>query len=110
MIRGGIYDQIGGGLARYSTDNEWLVPHFEKMLYDQAQFIAVLSDAFSIFAESLVCRVIDQTLDFLQRELLSPEGGFYAALDADSEGEEGKFYVWEEGEIKEVLGPMPRWP
>lgn len=104
MIRGGIYDQIGGGLARYSTDNEWLVPHFEKMLYDQAQFISVLADAFSISKNPLYVRIIEQSLDFINRELLSPEGGFYAALDADSEGEEGKFYVWEEGEIKEVLG------
>ncbi|MBZ5858054.1 thioredoxin domain-containing protein [Flavihumibacter profundi] len=104
MIEGGIYDQIGGGLARYSTDNEWLVPHFEKMLYDQALFIAVLADAFQLTQKPVYREVIIQTMDFLQRELMSPEAAFYAALDADSEGEEGKFYVWEKGEIEEVLG------
>jgi uncharacterized protein YyaL (SSP411 family) len=104
MISGGIYDQLGGGLARYSTDAEWLVPHFEKMLYDQAQFIGVLCDAYQLTGNVEYIRVIDQTMEFLKREMMSPEFGFYAALDADSEGEEGKFYVWELGEIKKILG------
>ncbi|GAO45124.1 thioredoxin domain-containing protein [Flavihumibacter petaseus] len=104
MIRGGIYDQLGGGLARYATDNEWLIPHFEKMLYDQALFIGVLADASQVSHHSLYRETIDHTMEFVTRELLSPEGGFYAALDADSEGEEGKYYVWELGELEEVLG------
>jgi uncharacterized protein len=104
MIYGGIYDQIGGGFSRYSTDAKWLVPHFEKMLYDNALLLIVLADAYQITANENYERVIRQTIDFLERELLSPEFGFYAALDADSEGEEGKFYVWSRHEIEAVLG------
>ena len=104
MIRGGIYDQIGGGFARYSTDREWLAPHFEKMLYDNALLVSVLSEAYQITHNDLYKGAILQTIRFVQRELSSPEGGFYAALDADSEGEEGRFYVWQKGEIEEILG------
>lgn len=104
MIYGGIYDQVGGGFARYSTDASWLVPHFEKMLYDNALLVTTLSEAYQItgFKRYAVC--IDETMAFIERELLSPEGGFYAALDADSEGEEGKYYVWTKSEIEQLLG------
>ncbi|HNU15607.1 MAG TPA: thioredoxin domain-containing protein, partial [Chitinophagaceae bacterium] len=104
MIDGGIYDQVGGGFARYSTDAEWLVPHFEKMLYDNALLVAVLSEAFQLSKKERYREVIDETMAFIQRELLSPEKGFFAALDADSEGIEGKFYVWSLDEIHEILG------
>ena len=104
MIQGGMYDQLGGGFARYSTDKEWLAPHFEKMLYDNALLISTLSDAYSITKKELYKKTIEQTIDFIKRELMSKDGGFYAALDADSEGEEGKFYVWSYAHINEVLG------
>jgi len=105
MIEGGIYDQVGGGFARYSTDTEWLAPHFEKMLYDNALLISVLSEAYQLTREERYKEVIDETMEFICTEMLHlPQGGFYAALDADSEGEEGKFYVWDIKEIKELLG------
>lgn len=103
MIFGGIYDQIGGGFARYSTDNEWLVPHFEKMLYDNALLVMLLSEAYQVTHYERYKLAIRQTLEFIERELLSPEGVFYAALDADSEGEEGKYYVWQKEELDSVL-------
>ena len=105
MARGGLYDQIGGGFARYSTDDHWLVPHFEKMLYDQALLLPVYGDAWRLARKPLYRRVVLETLDFVRREMTSPEGGFYASLDADSEGHEGRFYVWTRDEIDAVLGP-----
>lgn len=104
MIDGGIYDQLGGGFARYSTDAEWLAPHFEKMLYDNALLVQVLCDAYQITGNWRYKRAIEQTLDFVKREWLSPENGFYAALDADSEGVEGKYYVWSREETDRLLG------
>jgi uncharacterized protein YyaL (SSP411 family) len=104
MITGGIYDQLGGGFARYSTDTEWLVPHFEKMLYDNALLIDVLSEAHQLTGTARYAEVIHETMDFIKRELMHAENGFYAALDADSEGEEGKFYVWQKNEVDLLLG------
>jgi uncharacterized protein YyaL (SSP411 family) len=104
MIYGGIYDQVGGGFARYATDNEWLVPHFEKMLYDNALLVQVLSEAAQLTHKPLYTETIRQTMEFIEREMLSGEGGFYSAIDADSEGEEGRFYVWDKREIDTVLG------
>lgn len=104
MLQGGIYDHLAGGLARYSTDKTWLVPHFEKMLYDNALLVSVLADAYQLTQKKHYADAICKTLDFLVGEMKHPQGGFYAALDADSEGEEGKYYVWEKQEIDDLLG------
>lgn len=100
---GGIFDQIAGGFARYSTDKEWKVPHFEKMLYDNAQLSLLYADAYKLTTDSEYLNILSKTLRFISAELTSPEGAFYTALDADSEGKEGKFYVWVKDEILTLL-------
>ena len=104
MAQGGIYDHLGGGFHRYSVDAKWLVPHFEKMLYDNAQLVRIYAYAYTITREPLFKSVVDETVAYLLREMLHREGGFYSTQDADSEGEEGKFFVWAEDEVKQVLG------
>ena len=104
MAKGGIFDQIGGGFHRYSTDTKWLVPHFEKMLYDNALMPVNYCEAYQITKDPFYLDILQKTLDFVLREMTSSEGGFYSAYDADSEGVEGKFYVWTKQEIKEILG------
>jgi uncharacterized protein YyaL (SSP411 family) len=103
MARGGIYDQIGGGFARYSVDDQWLVPHFEKMLYDNAILARNYTDAYRITGKAFYRRVAEETLDFVSREMTAEVGAFYSAFDADSEGHEGKFYVWTPDEVAEIL-------
>jgi uncharacterized protein YyaL (SSP411 family) len=104
MAKGGIFDQIGGGFHRYSTDAKWLVPHFEKMLYDNALIPVNYAEAYQITKDPFYLDVLKKTLDFVIREMTSSQGGFFSAFDADSEGEEGKFYVWSKSEIKTILG------
>lgn len=103
MIAGGIHDQIGGGFSRYCTDDKWIVPHFEKMLYDNALMVNLLSEAYQVTNNPLYYNVINKTLDFVFNEMTAEHGGFYTAFDADSDGEEGKFYTWTKSEIDTIL-------
>lgn len=105
MVQGGIYDHLGGGFSRYSVDVQWQAPHFEKMLYDNALILGVLAEAYQITKKPIYLDVIQSTFTFLKRELYNGEGGYYAALDADSEGIEGKFYIWTYEELKEIIDP-----
>jgi uncharacterized protein YyaL (SSP411 family) len=104
MARGGMYDQLGGGFHRYSVDDHWLVPHFERMLYDNAQLARVYLHAWQVTGNEFFRTITEEILDYVMREMLDPQGGFYSTQDADSEGEEGKFFVWTPDEIREVLG------
>src|SRR4051794_20399220 len=105
MARGGIYDHLGGGFARYSTDARWLAPHFEKMLYDNALLASTYLEAYQATGETEYARVARETLDYVLGRMTSPEGGFYSTEDADSEKEEGKYYVWTLDEVNDILGP-----
>ncbi|MEV6272559.1 thioredoxin domain-containing protein [Kribbella sp. NPDC051936] len=109
MARGGMYDQLAGGFARYSVDGQWVVPHFEKMLYDNALLLDVYTHWWTLSGDPLARRVAEETAGFLLAELRTPEGGFASALDADTEGEEGKYYVWTPDELRQVLGDDAAW-
>ena len=109
MAMGGIYDQVGGGFSRYSVDMLWKVPHFEKMLYDNGQLLSLYSEAYKYFKKPLYKRIVFQTIAWLQNEMLTKDGAFYSALDADSEGDEGKFYCWDKEEMRKVLGDDFNW-
>lgn len=108
MAKGGIYDQLGGGFHRYSTDSQWLAPHFEKMLYDQGLLVRCYAEAFQVTGNHLYHQIVTETLNYVLERMTSAEGAFYSAEDADSEGEEGKYYVWSLQEIERILGPDAR--
>src|SRR6185295_1849481 len=105
MAEGGLYDQLAGGFCRYSVDETWTIPHFEKMLYDNAALTALYSDAWLVTQAPLFKKVVEETADWIIRDMQSPEGGYYSSLDADSEHEEGKFYVWTPDEVKSLVTP-----
>lgn len=109
MAMGGLYDQVGGGFARYSVDGKWFAPHFEKMLYDNAQLLSLYAEAYQITHDNFYKRVVYETVNWLKREMTSEEGGFYSALDADSEGVEGKYYVWTKSELENITQHQPEW-
>jgi uncharacterized protein YyaL (SSP411 family) len=106
MSEGGIYDQIGGGFCRYSVDERWEIPHFEKMLYDNGPLLALCADAWAQSGDPIHARVADETAAWVMREMQAPDGGYYSSLDADSEGEEGKYYVWDRDELEHLLTPQ----
>lgn len=105
MACGGIYDHLGGGFCRYSVDNQWMIPHFEKMLYDNGPLLGLYAQAWQLNRDPLFEQVVHETVAWVRREMTSGEGGFYSSLDADSEGEEGKYYVWDRSELEAILGP-----
>lgn len=109
MRLGGIYDQLGGGFSRYATDQQWIVPHFEKMLYDNALLVSSYAEAYQLYQDPHYLQVLHHTLEFVRRELRHPDGGWYTALDADSEGVEGGYYTWNAEEIQDILGAEASW-
>ncbi len=104
MYRGGIYDHVGMGFSRYAVDEKWLVPHFEKMLYDNALLAIAYTEAWQVTGKELYRRIAEQIFTYIARDMTDVGGAFYSAEDADSEGEEGKFYVWDESEVRAILG------